>query len=178
MENNNITGTDRSERRSARRGLRATGVLRCLAAAFAGLACTLASLVAPASAASGSTHKSTKPLPAICSYLNDQAGSAKFLEQVENDMKSHNFTALKKLFVSLVNSVEKMSTSSAVRSAPANVQAAIKTVAHSMPTIKAQIGKATTMSELEKVLESMGKAPGVQSAENVLNKYAVAVCGG
>ena len=58
-----------------------------------------------------------------------------------------------------------------------NVQAAIKTVARSMPTIKAQIGKATTISELEKVLESMGKAPGVQR-ESVLNKYAVAVCGG
>jgi hypothetical protein len=138
----------------------------------------MALLVAPASVATASTQKSTKPLPAICSYLDDQAGSAKFLAQVGKDIKSHNLGALKKLFIDLVNSVEKMATSSAVRSAPANVQAAVKTVAHSMPTIKADIDKATTMSQLEKVLVSMGKAPGAQAAEHVLNKYADAVCGG
>ena len=78
----------------------------------------------------------------------------------------------------LVNSVETMSTSSAARSAPAAVQAAIKTVAHSDLTIKTQIKKATTITELLKVLENMGKAPGVRGAETVLGKYADAVCGG
>ncbi len=78
----------------------------------------------------------------------------------------------------LVDSVETMSTSSAVRSTPAAVQAAIKTVAHSDLTIKTQIKKATTIAELLKVLENMGKAPGVQAAEKVLGNYAGSVCGG
>jgi hypothetical protein len=80
--------------------------------------------------------------------------------------------------LNLVDSVETMSTSSVVRSTPADVQAAIKSVAKSDLTVKAQIEKATTILELEKVLETMGKAPGVHSAEEVINKYAVAVCGG
>jgi hypothetical protein len=177
MGDNNTTGTDRSEKGGARRGLRATGGRQRLRAVLAGLACTVALLVAPASVATA-TQKSTKPVPAICRYLDDQAGSAKFLAQVGKDIKSHDLGALKKLFIDLVNSVENMATSSAVRSAPASVQAAVKTVAHSMPAIKAEIDKATTMSQLEKVLVSMGKAPGVQAAEHVLNKYANAVCGG
>src|SRR5579863_6315018 len=137
MAKNNITATDRSERRRTGR-LRGTGVHRGLGLLRVGLACTLASLIAPTSIASASAHKSTKPVPAICSSLDDQAGSMKFLAQFENDMKSHNFTALKELILNLVNSIEKMSASSAVRSAPASVQAAIKTVAHSMPAIKTQ----------------------------------------
>jgi hypothetical protein len=176
MGNDNIAGTDRSGRGGPRRGLRAAGVRRRFGVVLVGLACTPALLLVQPSVASASSHKPTKP--AICSYLDDQAGSAKFLTQVGKYEKTHNFTGLKDLFLNLVNSVEKMSTSSAVRSAPANIQAAIKTVADSEPTIKAAIDKATTFPELDRVLVSMGKAPGVHSAENVLNKYANTVCGG
>jgi hypothetical protein len=158
--------------------LRATRTHWRLAVVSAGMACTLAFPVATASVASASIQKPSKTLPPICRYLNDQAGSAKFLLQVGNDFKARDVPGLKALFLNLVSSEEKLSTSSAVKSAPANIQAAIKTVAHSMPAIKAQIDKAGTMLQLEAVLTSMGKAPGVQGAENVLNKYADAVCGG
>ncbi len=181
MGENTTTGTDRSGRKGAGLHQKTIRVPHHLGAVLLGLACTLASvafLVALPSVASASTQKPTKPVPAICSFLDDQAGSAQFLAQVGKDMKSHDVTALKELFLSLVNSVEKVSNSAAVRSAPASVQAAIKTVAHSMPTIKADIEKAATMSELEDVLSSMGKASGVQGAEHVLNNYANAVCGG
>jgi hypothetical protein len=119
-----------------------------------------------------------KPQPAICKYLDDQTGSQTFTTALGKDIKTHNFKALQAVLLDLVDSVEKMSTSSAVRSTPANVQAAIKTVAKSDLTVKAQIEKASTISELEKILGTMGSAPGVHSAEDVISKYANSACGG
>jgi hypothetical protein len=145
---------------------------------LAALGCTAASLVGPLPIASASTPQVAKAKPAICKYLDDQSGSQKFLAAVGKDIKAHNFKAMQALLLYLVDSVETMSTSSEVRSTPAAVQAAIKTVAHSDLTIKTQIGKATTITELLKVLENMGKGPGVQGAEKVLNNYADAECGG
>jgi hypothetical protein len=145
---------------------------------LAGLVCTAASLIGPLPIASASTPQVAKAKPAICKYLDDQSGSQTFLTAMAKDIKAHNFKALQALLLSLVDSVETMSTSSAVRSTPTAVQAAIKTVAHSDLTIKTQIGKATTITELWKVLENMGKAPGVQAAEKVIGNYADAVCGG
>jgi hypothetical protein len=151
---------------------------RRLVTVIAGVGCTVASLVAPQSIASASTPQVAKPQPAICKYLDDQSGSVTFTTEFGKDIKTKNFEALQALLLNLVDSVEKMSTSGAVRSAPASVQAAIKTVAKSDLTVKSQIEKATTISGLEKILLSMGKAPGVHSAEDVLGKYADAVCGG
>jgi hypothetical protein len=145
-----------------------------ITALVAGLACTLAYLVVPAPVALASTHKS----PAICRYLDDQVGSAKFTAAVGKDIKAKNFKALKELFLDLFNSIEKLSTTSAVRSAPADVRAAVKTIAHSVPLVKADIDKSTSIMGLLKVLESVGKTPGVHQAEDVLNNYANAVCGG
>lgn len=145
---------------------------------LAGLVCTAATLLGPLPIASASTPQAAKAKPAICKYLDDQAGSQTFLAAMAKDIKARNFKALQALLLSLVDSVETMSTSSDVRSTPAAVQAAIKTVAHSELTIKTQIGKATTIAELLKVLENMGKAPGVRGAEKVIGNYADSVCGG
>jgi hypothetical protein len=145
---------------------------------FAGLVCTAATLVGPLPIASASTPQVAKAKPAICKYLDDQAGSKTFLTAVAKDIKAKNVKALQALLLSLVDDVETMSTSSAVRSTPAAVQAAIKTVAHSDLGIKTQIGKTTTIAELLKVLENMGKAPGVQGAEKVIGNYSDSVCGG
>ena len=145
---------------------------------LAGLVGTAATLVGPLPIASASTPQVAKTKPAICKYLDDQAGSQTFLAAVAKDIKAKNFKALQALLLSLVDDVETMSTSSAVRSTPAAVQAAIKTVAHSDLTIKSQIEKATSITELLKVLENMGKAPGVQGAEKVIGNYADSVCGG
>ncbi len=145
---------------------------------LAGLVWSAATLVGPLPIASATTPQVAKAKPAICKYLDDQAGSKTFTTAVGKDIKTHNFKALQALLLYLVDSVETMSTSSAVRSTPAAVQAAIKTVAHSDLTIKTQIKKATTIAELLKVLENMGKAPGVQAAEKVLGNYAGSVCGG
>ncbi len=145
---------------------------------LAGLVWSAATLVGPLPIASATTPQVAKAKPAICKYLDDQSGSKTFLSAVAKDIKAHNFKALQALLLYLVDSVETMSTSSAVRSTPAAVQAAIKTVAHSDLTIKTQIKKATTIAELLKVLENMGKAPGVQAAEKVLGNYAGSVCGG
>lgn len=68
-------------------------------------------------------HRSRKRPPAICKYLDDQAGSQKFTTEVGKDIETHNFKALQALLLNLVDSVEKMSTSSAAPSTPPNVQA-------------------------------------------------------
>lgn len=47
----------------------------------------------------------------------------------------------------------------------------------SLPAIKSEVEKTTTTTQLEKVLASMGKAPGVYNAEEVLNAYAKSACG-
>jgi hypothetical protein len=94
---------------------------------LAGLVCTPATLVGPLPIASASTPQVAKAKPAICKYLDDQAGSKTFTTAVGKDIQTHNFKALQALLLYLVDSVETMSTSSAVRSTPAAVQAAIKT---------------------------------------------------
>jgi hypothetical protein len=153
-------------------------VRRGVVAVLAGLTCAVAPLVAALPTASASTPQVAKPQPAICKYLNDQAGSQTFASELGKDIKDKNFNAFQALLLSLVDGVEKMSTSRAVRSTPAAVQAAIRTVAHSDLTVKSEIEKSTTISDLERILTAMGNAPGVHSAENVINKYANQECEG
>jgi len=154
-------------------------------------------LIASTSTASATLHKTTthhkaKPKPkhkkakpvassaSVCSYLNDSAGSAKFTSEIGADEKSGNFTAMKQLFLNLASAMEKASGSgdAALRSAPANVQAAIKTIGSAVPQLKTAIGNATTESQLLLAFGAMGSTPGISSAEKTLSAYSVAHCGG
>lgn len=116
----------------------------------------------------------------MCSYLNDSAGSTKFTSAMVADEKSGNVAAMKQLFLNLANAIEKASASgdAALRSAPANVQAAIKTIGGAVPQLKTGIGNATTEPQLLSAFGALGSTPGIASAEMTLSKYSIAHCGG
>jgi hypothetical protein len=166
-----------------------TGVLRHLGLVLAGLACAAGFLIASGSAASASHHKTAthkakpKTVPSsasLCSYLNDSAGSAKFGAAILAGEKSGNVAATKQLFLTLANAIEKSAApgDAALRSAPANVQAAIKTIGGAIPQLKTAIGNATTETQVLSAFGVLGATPGVASAEVTLSQYTIAHCGG
>lgn len=140
-----------------------------------GLVCALV-LGAPAPVAVAErVSAATNP---ACSVLDDRAGSAKFMAEIGADERSGNVAAMKQLFLTLASAMQKAATVGPLKSAPASVQGAAKTVAKDVPTLEKAIAKATTEPELLSALEAMGKTPGVSKAESTLNSYADSVCGG
>jgi len=96
------------------------------------------------------------------------------------DEESKNVAGMRKLFVNLINDAEKLSTyiPTALKSAPANVKAAIKTIGREYPQLKTALGKATTESELLQAFVAFGRIPAVASAEKTLGNYVSATCKG
>jgi hypothetical protein len=182
-------GIEPSMKRSISLRPESTDVLRRLGLVLVGLACTAGVLVVSGSAASASQHKTAthkakpKTVPSsgsLCSYLNDSAGSAKFGAAILADEKSGNVAATKQLFLNLANAIEKAAApgDAALRSAPSNVQAAIKTIGGAIPQLKTAIGNATTETQVLSAFGVLGATPGVASAEVTLSKYTIAHCGG
>jgi hypothetical protein len=189
MGNTNAVEIERLMKRSVRRRPASSVGFRRFGLVLAALACTAGFLVASASAASASHHKTAthkaKPKTApnsasLCSYLNDSAGSAKFSAAILADEKSGNVAATKQLFLNLANAIEKAAApgDAALRSAPANVQAAIKTIGGAVPQLKTAIGNATTETQVLSAFGVLGATPGVASAEVTLSQYSIAHCGG
>jgi len=152
---------------------RTMGLLRRLGVIVAGLACTSALFVVSPSLASASSSSA-------CSILDNSLAGAKFDAKIAADEKSHNVAAMKTLFVNLATDIEKLSSPmpAALKSTPASVQAAIKTIGGAAPKLKAALEKATTETELIAAFGVWGKAAGVAAAETTLNHYTSSACKG
>jgi hypothetical protein len=130
--------------------------------------------VSPSLASASSTPS------AACSVLDNSLAGAKFDKQIAADEKSKNVAAMKQLFLNLANDIEKLSSPipAALKSTPASVQAAIKTIGRATPQLKTAIEKATTESQLIAAFGVWGRAAGVSKAETTLNSYISSACKG
>jgi hypothetical protein len=177
------------------------GLLGRMALVAVGLVCMLSFVMMMPSTASASHHKTThhskskskskkKPKPqhavakvtggstaSLCGLLDNSAGSAKFESEIEADIESGNFAATKQLFVSLSQDMQKLAASGVFSGAPANVQAAIKTIETVVPQLNTALGNATNMQQLTAAFEAMGSTPGIAAAETTLGSYSTAHCG-
>jgi hypothetical protein len=148
-------------------------LMRRLGLALATLACTAGVIAVPPSLASASSKPS-----AACSILSNSLAGAKFDEQIAADERSKNVAAMKTLFVNLASDIGRLSSPmpAALKSTPASVQAAIKTIGGAAPKLKSALEKATTETELIGAFGAWGKEAGVAAAETTLNHYTSTAC--
>lgn len=175
MESDKSMQADLSKRQVTQLQPRAIRMPRRLGLVLAGLACASGMLVVSPSLASASSKSS-----AACSVLSNGVAGAKFRQQIVADEESKNVAGMRKLFVNLINDAEKLSSyiPTALKSTPANVKAAIKTIGREYPQLKTALGKATTESELLEAFVVFGRIPAVASAETTLGNYVSATCKG
>jgi hypothetical protein len=175
MENSKSMRIDGPNRPDIHPQPRTTGIVRRLGLLSAGLACMSGILVVSPSLASASSKPS-----AACSVLVNSLAGAKFQKQMATDEKSKNVAAMKQLFLNLANDMGKLSAPipAALKSTPASVQAAIKTIGSATPQLKTAIEKATTETQLIAAFGVWGRAAGVAKAETTLNNYISATCKG
>jgi hypothetical protein len=152
--------------------------------------------LAPISAASaGSSHntkhkthkpkttKTTKtglvPGSSVCTFLDDQAGSAAISSAMESAVQSGNFAAAQKTLLNLFSEIAKdaPAAETAMQSAPANVQAAFKTMISYDAQFKTAVASATSFTGLGTALASLGTNPALKSASETVGAYATAKCG-
>jgi hypothetical protein len=160
------------------------------------LAVALALVLAPASIASagsshGSKHKTkthkTKttaktglvPGGSVCTFLDNQAGSSHLAATMESAIESGNFATAQSTLLNLFTEIAKdaPAAESALSSAPANVQAAFKTMISYDSQFKTAIASATSFAGLGMALASLGNNPTLQSASMTVGNYATAKCG-
>jgi hypothetical protein len=162
------------------------------------LAVALALVLVPASMASaGSSHKGSKnkthkttktkttaktglvPGGSVCTFLDDQAGSSHIASAMESAIESGNFASAQSTLLNLFTEIAKdaPAAESALSSAPANVQAAFKTMLSYDSQFKTAIASATSFAGLGTALASLGNNPTLQSASMTVGTYATAKCG-
>jgi hypothetical protein len=163
------------------------------------LALAIALALAPASLASAKSHHSTKhkthkthktttkpaaqglvPGGSVCTFLDDQAGSSHIASAMEAAIQSGNFASAQSTLLNLFSLIAKdaPAAEAALQSAPANVQAAFKTMISFDAQFKTAIANATSFAGLGTALASLGENPSLRSASETVGTYATAKCGG
>ena len=163
------------------------------------LALAIALALAPASLASAKSHHSTKhkthktttttkpttkeglvPGGSVCTFLDDQAGSSHIASAMESAIESGNFASAQSTLLNLFSLIAKdaPTAEAALKSAPANVQAAFKTMISFDAQFKTAIAGATSFAGLGMALASLGQNPALQSASTTVGNYASEKCGG
>ena len=162
----------------------------------------LALACAPMAAASANSHKAkhhkpkpkhhtTKTVPkggsdptsTICTDINSAQNSSgnlgSALEKVFADGGISNFASAKQAMLTSINNALKVEgpAESALHSAPANVQAALKglfTFEHSLETA---ISNATTPVQFEQSMVTLGQNPALKADSLTLANYVTSLCG-
>jgi len=153
----------------------------------------IALALVPVSVASASTkhkthktHKTTQttkaglvPGGSVCTFLDNQGGSAKISSAIESAVQSGNFASAQQTLLKLFSEIAKdaAAAEAALRSAPGNVQAAFKTMIGYDAQFKTAIASATSFAGLGMALASLGNNPTLKSASTTVGQYATAKCG-
>jgi hypothetical protein len=159
----------------------------------------LALALAPLSAASATSHKAkhhktthhskkkstktkeaSKPSSSACSFLDDQNGGAKLAATMEQAIASGNFASAKQTLLTLFDTIGKdgSAAENVMRSAPANVQTAFKTMINLDSQIKTALQNSTSFQQMEQSFATIGQNPTLQSATTTVGNYADSLCGG
>jgi hypothetical protein len=155
----------------------------------------IAVALAPVSVASAShshhstkhkTHKTTQttkaglvPGGSVCTFLDNQGGSAKISSAIGSAVQSGNFASAQQTLLKLFSEIAKdaPAAEAALRSAPGNVQAAFKAMISYDAQFKTAIASATSFAGLGMALASLGNNPTLKSASTTVGQYATAKCG-
>jgi hypothetical protein len=156
----------------------------------------LALACAPLAAASASSHKSkhhhhkathhttakkgTNPGSSLClSLKSEQANSSKLGLAVSQAFESGNFAEAKSGMLSALNLglKEVAPALQALKSAPSNVQSAMKALFKFEDTLKADIESATSLTGLETSFTTLGESPQLKANSLTVTNYVTAQCG-
>jgi hypothetical protein len=158
----------------------------------------LALALAPLSAASASSHKpkhhkpphhsttTTKPQKgsntgsALCKDLRaEQASSSTLGGAIASAIESGNFATTQKDLLAAFNSDLKEASPALtqLKSAPSNVQSAMKGLITFINTFKTDVAKATSVSSLESSFTTLGTNPQLKSESATVAAYVTGQCG-
>jgi len=156
----------------------------------------LALAVAPMAAASASSHKakhhkttksshkSTKkgsnPGSSLCTSLKtEQSSTSKLGQAVSQAFESGNFTAAKQgmLNALALGLKEEAPAVAALRSAPANVQSAMKGLFKFEGSLKTAIENSTSLTTMESAFTTLGASPQLKANSATVTAYITAQCG-
>jgi hypothetical protein len=135
--------------------------------------------MAPAASAGAASHGSN-PHAKICSLAKSElAGNTKQEVAIETAIESGNWPKAQKSLLSVYNNGAKLESQAeaALSSAPGKVKSAGKTLLGLDTAMKKAIQSATSATQFETSIESLTESPKYTSAENVLDKYDISVCG-
>ena len=155
-----------------RRAVSGIGVL------LLGVALAMAPVLASPAAATPK-HKVVKLSGGDCTALNgEQTQSSKLASTLEKAFASGNFATIRSAMLAEfttegqdVSKVEAL-----LRSAPANVKAAFATIAKAFTQLKTAIGSATSLTQLEGSLATLGSNTKLEAAGKVLSSYYGSKC--
>jgi hypothetical protein len=124
--------------------------------------------------------KGQNPGSALCTSLkSEQSSSTKLGEAVEAAFESGDFATAKKDMINALNLglKEVAPALQALRSAPSNVQTAMRALFKFEGNLKSAIENSTSMTALESSFESLGKNPQLQANSTTVTNYITAQCG-
>jgi hypothetical protein len=132
---------------------------------------------------SKTASKGTDSTATICTDVKgSQTSSASLAPGLEKAFASGatgSFASLQQALLAVLNAPIKAEGEalSALSSAPANVQAAMKGIIGFYGSFKSAVSSATNMTQLEQSLRSLGTNPALQADAMTLENYVTSLCG-
>jgi hypothetical protein len=128
------------------------------------------------------SHKPAKTSSAagVCSYLNNAGGSSKFASVMEAAFKSGNFVEARQSLLNLFAEIAKdvPGAEAAMKSTPADVQSAFKTMISFDAQVQTDVENATSFTQLDSALAPLGQDATLSAASTTFGNYADAKCKG
>jgi hypothetical protein len=129
------------------------------------------------------SKKGSDPTSSICQAVNSAQSSSgnlgTALEKVFTDGGLSNFAAAKQAMLAAMNAAlkEEGPAESALRSAPSNVQAAMKGLFTFESSLETAISNAANVQQLEASLVTLGQNPALKTDSLTLANYVTSLCG-
>jgi hypothetical protein len=129
------------------------------------------------------SKKGSDPSNSICLAINSaQSSSASIAPALEKAFAggtTSTFAGAKQAMLSAMNTAlkEEGQAEADLRSAPSNVQAAMKDLFAFEGTFKAAISNASSLTQLETSMASLGTSPKLQTDSTTLTNYVTSLCG-
>jgi hypothetical protein len=129
------------------------------------------------------TKKGSNPTSSICQAVNSAQSSSgnlgASLEKVFESGGLSNFATAKQAMIAAMNDAlkEESPAESALRSAPSNVQAAMKGLFTFESNLKTAISNAANVQQLEASLVTLGQNPALKTDSLTVANYVTSLCG-